>query len=50
MTSSYFKGINYFKWLFYDTSKPTERKSFFWEFYYPLLNTILEEEKEILNK
>ncbi|MDO3694909.1 hypothetical protein QVZ41_08640 [Wenyingzhuangia sp. chi5] len=50
ISSSYFKGINYFKWLFYDESNPMERKSFFWEFYYPLLNTILEEEKEILNK
>lgn len=50
MTSSYFKGINYFKWLFYDKSIPMERKSFFWEFYYPLLNTILDEEREILAK
>ena len=50
MGSSYFKGIDYFKWLFYDSSRPMERKSFFWKFYYPLIDHILDEELEILNK
>ncbi|ANW95782.1 hypothetical protein AXE80_05575 [Wenyingzhuangia fucanilytica] len=50
ITSSYFKGIEYFKWMFFDESRPMERKSFFWQFYFPLLNTILDEEQLILNK
>jgi hypothetical protein len=40
---SYFKGISYFKWMFYDTDDPSERKSFFWEFYRPMMTRILEE-------
>ncbi|MGY5354120.1 hypothetical protein [Wenyingzhuangia sp. IMCC45467] len=50
ISSSYFKGIHYFKWLFYDLSNPMERKSFFWEFYYPLMDHIFDEETKILNK
>lgn len=44
LTSSYFKGIEYFKFLFYDTENPMERKSFFWNFYKPLMTNILEKE------
>ncbi|APG59119.1 hypothetical protein [Christiangramia salexigens] len=39
--SSYFKGISFFKGLFYDTRNPMERSSFFWKFYQPLLTKIL---------
>lgn len=42
-TSSYFKGIGYFKSFFYNKDDITERSSFFWEYYRPLLNTILED-------
>ncbi|MEJ5995371.1 hypothetical protein WG904_13170 [Pedobacter sp. Du54] len=45
LTSSYFKGIGFFKFLFYDTEDPMERKSFFWKFYKPLITNILEKEK-----
>ncbi len=41
--SSYFKGIGYFKSFFYDKNDRAERSSFFWEYYRPLLNTILED-------
>ncbi|WP_034886419.1 hypothetical protein [Gillisia sp. JM1] len=41
--SSYFKGIGYFKGMFYDEDDITERASFFWKYYRPLMNTILEE-------
>ncbi len=33
MSSSYFKGISFFKFLMYNTEDPMERKSFFWNFY-----------------
>jgi len=41
--SSYFKGIGYFKSFFYNKDDIAERSSFFWEYYRPLLNTILED-------
>ncbi|MFI5453677.1 hypothetical protein ACHMWN_16175 [Pedobacter sp. UC225_61] len=44
MTSSYFKGIGFFKFLLFDTQDPMERKSFFWNFYRPMLTTILKDE------
>lgn len=43
MSSSYFKGISFFKWMFYDDSDPMERKSFFWNYYRPLMTTIMED-------
>ena len=43
MGTSYFKGIGFFKWMLYDTDDPTERKSFFWTFYRPMMTRILEE-------
>lgn len=45
MTSSYFKGIGAFKWLFYNSNDPTERSSFFWNFYRPMMTNILTAEK-----
>jgi len=41
--SSYFKGIGWFKGFFYDDTDPAERKSFFWNFYRPMMTRILEE-------
>lgn len=41
MFTSYFKGISFFKWTLYNKDNPNERKSFFWEFYKPLVTTIL---------
>ncbi|MHB1923042.1 MAG: hypothetical protein ACYCOO_12525 [Chitinophagaceae bacterium] len=38
---SHFKWLGIFKFLFYDTSDPVERKSFFWKFYKPLMTNIL---------
>lgn len=46
INSSYFKGIGYFKWMFYDDRNPMERRSFFWNYYRPLISTILEEYSE----
>jgi hypothetical protein len=43
MGPSYFKGISFFKWLFYNTKDPVERGSFFWVVYRPLMTTILNE-------
>ena len=43
ISTSYFKGINFFKWLFYDISDPSERTSFFWNFYQPMMAHILSE-------
>lgn len=43
MGSSYFKGIRHLRWFMYNTSDPQERKSFFWQFYQPLVTTILND-------
>ncbi|WP_316793688.1 hypothetical protein [Pedobacter frigoris] len=50
MGTSYFKGITFFKWLFYNTADPMERSSFFWNFYKPMVTKILDEEKEFKGK
>ena len=50
MTSSHFKGIGFFKWLFYDTSDPMERSSFFWNFYRPMMTQILKEEATFIRR
>ncbi|WP_300596787.1 hypothetical protein [Niabella sp.] len=41
--TSYFKGIEQFKFLFMNRLDKTQRKSFFWSFYRPLISTILHE-------
>lgn len=46
MTTSYFKGIELFKFFLYDTEDSMERKSFFWNFYRPLITKILKEESK----
>lgn len=43
MGSSYFKGVSLFKFLFYDSSDPMERKSFFWKYYRPMMTTIMDD-------
>jgi hypothetical protein len=43
MGTSYFKGISFFKWMLYNTDDPAERKSFFWDFYRPMMTHILED-------
>jgi hypothetical protein len=43
MGSSYFKGVGAFGWLFYNEDYDSERASFFWEFYRPMMTTILQE-------
>ena len=50
MATSYFKGISFFRWMFYNTSNPMERSSFFWKFYKPLVTNILNEEQELKSK
>ncbi len=44
--SSYFKGVAFFKPLFYDDRQPLERGSFFWKYYRPMITAILEETQE----
>lgn len=44
LTTSYFKGISVFRSLFYN-SDPSERASFFWNYYRPLLTEILSRKK-----
>jgi len=41
--SSYFKGVEWFKFLFLNRLDKSARKSFFWRFYQPLLTTILDD-------
>jgi hypothetical protein len=42
--TAYFKGIPFFSSLFYDGKDPAERSSFFWNYYIPLVSTILDQE------
>lgn len=44
-TTSYFKGISFFKRMFYNSTDPAQRGSFFWDVYRPLVTTILNEYK-----
>jgi hypothetical protein len=44
MKTSYFAGIDFFKFLMYDTEDSMERNSFFWNFYKPLMTTILKDQ------
>lgn len=46
---SYFKGISYFRRLFYNDDVAAERVSFFWEFYKPMVESILRRYQEDLN-
>lgn len=43
LTSSYFKGVGFFKWMMYTRGEPLERKSFFWKLYRPLVTNILND-------
>ena len=43
LTSSYFKGVGFFKWMMYTRGDALERKSFFWKLYRPLLTNILND-------
>ena len=43
LTSSYFRGVHYFKGMMYNRHDPQERKSFFWNLYQPLVTTILND-------
>jgi hypothetical protein len=47
---SYFKGITYFRSLFYNDDIAAERVSFFWEFYQPMIRTILKDYYKDLHK
>jgi hypothetical protein len=48
-TSSYFRGVHYFKWLMYNRHDPQERRSFFWNLYQPLVTTILNDYYTTIN-
>lgn len=50
MFASHFKGISFFKFLFFNESDPMERKSFFWRYYRPLLTKILKDHYKTLSK
>ncbi len=46
--SSYFKGISFFRRMFYNTTDPAERRNFFWNVYRPLVTKILDDYQETL--
>ena len=48
---SYFKGISFFRKMFYNDDIAAERSSFFWEFYAPIVTRILNDyEKDLKAK
>ncbi len=50
MGSSYFKGIQAFKWLYYNSEDLTERGGFFWNFYRPMMQHILDDNMDLASK
>jgi len=46
--SSYFKGVHFFRRMFYNSTDPAERKNFFWNVYRPLVTQILEDYQQSL--
>lgn len=42
MKRSYFRGITYFSEFYYDETDNTDRQTFFWRYYLPLLDAILK--------
>jgi hypothetical protein len=50
MTTAYFKGIRFFKSLFYTTANAGGRAGFFWNFYQPLMTTIVNDYYHQLKK
>lgn len=49
MRTSYFKGVSFFKWMMYNRIDANNRESFFWNFYRPMVTTILNEYYDRLN-
>lgn len=47
---SYFKGIRFFRKMFYNDDIAAERVSFFWEFYAPMVSSILADYESSLKK
>lgn len=45
-TSSYFKGVHWFRRLFYNSTDPADRGGFFWNVYRPLVTKILSDYKK----
>jgi hypothetical protein len=43
MSTSYFKGISFFKSFLYSTGNQEDRSAFFWEFYQPMMKSILDD-------
>lgn len=43
LRSSYFKGVGFFKWMMYNRVDANNRESFFWNYYRPMVTTILNE-------
>lgn len=50
MTTSYFKGVSAFKFLYCNKFDVTQRGSFFWNFYKPIITTILRDYWKQTNK
>jgi hypothetical protein len=48
--NSHFAGVHYFRWLFYNTQDPVERRSFFWTVYRPLVSRILNDYNKTLKR
>ncbi len=43
---SYFKGIEYLRKIFYNNRDPLDRQKFFWEYYRPMITTIVNDYKK----
>jgi hypothetical protein len=43
MKTVHFGGTDYFKWMLYNKEDPMERSYFFYNFYRPLVTTIIQD-------
>lgn len=43
---SYFKGVEYIRKIFYNNRDPLDRQKFFWEYYRPMITTIVNDYKK----
>ena len=39
-----FEFIHFFEWIFFDNNEVSERRSFFWQYYSPLVTSILNDD------
>jgi hypothetical protein len=50
ITTSYFKGVSFFKSLIYESNNHSDKQKFFWNFYLPLMSEVTHNYYESLHE